>query len=183
MSNMDDSRIKDAKALLAAFFDEEKRRRGGMYAEFFSSWRIIVGERLAAHSRVVEVEKGTLIVEADHPGWIQLLQLKQTAILAATAVRFPELELRSIVFRLSQKRDAAGSSEKSDAPRSRPGPFGPEGCSLVSMDVPLNEAEDQGSARKQDDRPVVQSIGDPELASVLASLKAAVDEAAKRTQD
>ena len=32
------------------------------------------GRNLATHSRVVDFKNGILLVEADHPGWIQLLQ-------------------------------------------------------------------------------------------------------------
>jgi hypothetical protein len=98
---MGDSRIKDVSSLLASFFDEGKLRRGERYSDFFSSWPSFVGLRLAAHSRVADVDKGLLIVEAEHPGWIQLLQMRQSNILEGVASRFPELALKGIVFRLS----------------------------------------------------------------------------------
>lgn len=60
---MDDLRIKSARELLAAFFDEEKLRRGSGYAEFFSSWKYLVGEQIAAHSRIADIKDGVLIVE------------------------------------------------------------------------------------------------------------------------
>lgn len=98
---MGDSRIKDVSSLLSSFFDEDKLRRGERYSDFFSSWPALVGTRLAAHSRVADVDKGLLIVEAEHPGWIQLLQMRQSGILETVARRYPELGLRGIVFRLS----------------------------------------------------------------------------------
>jgi hypothetical protein len=115
---MGDSRIKDVSALLSSFFDEEKLRRGERVADFFSSWPSFVGPRLAAHSRVADVDKGLLVVEAEHPGWIQLLQLRQSAILEDVARRYPELRLRGIAFRLSGQGSAvsrkAGPEEKLD---------------------------------------------------------------------
>lgn len=100
---MGDSRIKDVSSLLSAFFDEEKLKRGERYSDFFQSWTAIVGSRLAAHSHVADVDKGFLVVEAEHPGWIQLLQMKQSSILEEIAQRYPELGLRGIVFRLASK--------------------------------------------------------------------------------
>jgi hypothetical protein len=48
------------------------------------------------------MERGILLVEADHPGWVQILQTKQRALLASARRRFPELNIRSIAFRLSR---------------------------------------------------------------------------------
>jgi hypothetical protein len=104
---MGDSRIKDVSTLLSSFFNEDKRRQGERYSGFFASWPDIVGPRLAAHSRVSDVEKGLLVIEAEHPGWIQLLQLRQSGILEDVAKRYPELALRGIVFRLSGQAGAA----------------------------------------------------------------------------
>jgi hypothetical protein len=100
---MVDSRIKDISSLLNAFFNNETVRQGRHYAEIFGGWKQIAGERLSAHSRVVEIEKGFLIVEAEHPGWIQLLQLRQSELLDSVRRRFPELVLRGIVFRLENR--------------------------------------------------------------------------------
>jgi len=109
---MDDSRVKSARELLSAFFDEEKLKRGGLYVDFFASWKFLVGDQLAAHSHIAEIEKGVLIIEAEHPGWIQLLQLRQTTILEGISQRFPELGLRSIAFRLGSPRPDPRATEK-----------------------------------------------------------------------
>jgi hypothetical protein len=116
---MGDSRIKDVSSLLSSFFDEDKLRRGERYSDFFSSWPHIVGARLAAHSRVADVDRGLLVVEVEHPGWIQLLQLRQSSILEDTAKCFPELALRGIVFRLSDhgkdRRPEEGKAARTEA--------------------------------------------------------------------
>lgn len=49
-------------------------------ATLFRGWPDIVGPELAAHTRPVEVERGRLIVAADHPGWVQLLRAREAAI-------------------------------------------------------------------------------------------------------
>ena len=50
-------------------------------AALFQGWQDVVGAELAAHTRPVEVERGKLIVAADHPGWVQLLRTEEPAIL------------------------------------------------------------------------------------------------------
>ena len=98
------------------FMDTAKATTG-----LFSSWEYIVKEAwsrsdqddsggqgfddvpaAAVHSRIKELERGILLVEADHPGWIQILQTKQGSLLSAVQRRNPELDIRGISFRLSQ---------------------------------------------------------------------------------
>ena len=80
-------------------------------ADLFSTWTQIVSEvwpqenppPVAAHSRIKELEQGVLFVEADHPGWIQILQTKQAELLSLVKRKFPKLDIRSISFRLSRR--------------------------------------------------------------------------------
>jgi hypothetical protein len=167
---MDDSRVKDASTLLRAFFDEEELRKGGEYAQFFGSWKSIVGERAASHSRVADIDKGNLVVEAEHPGWIQILQLRQADILSAARQRFPELELRGIVFRLGKTQ---GLPDRLSSP-SRPGPFGPGGKMAQEAAAPVHPADTTGGEAYR--QPIcLDQIGDPELKERLAALKRAMD--------
>ena len=80
-------------------------------AELFTSWEKIVYEvwqsedipAAAIHSRIRELERGILLVEADHPGWIQILQIKQAELLKAVQRNCPELDVRGIAFMLSRE--------------------------------------------------------------------------------
>jgi Protein of unknown function (DUF721). len=156
---MGDSRIKDVSSLLAFFFDEEKLKRGERYSDFFQSWTVIVGSRLAAHSRVADVDKGFLIIEAEHPGWIQLLQMKQTSILEEIAQRYPELNLRGIVFRLASK----GPVQATQAMTKRHDE-GPE----EKLDA---EAESKNEAASVKDVVEPSVPADPEFQKLMKSLK------------
>ena len=94
-------------------FLETARSTAGM----FSSWKEIVAEiwpnygeqgkddipAAAIHSRISNLERGLLLVEADHPGWIQILQTRQSELLLAVQKRYPELNIRGIAFRLSRE--------------------------------------------------------------------------------
>ena len=57
----------------------------------------------ASHSRIKELQNGLLIVEADHPGWVQILQTKQKELLEAAQRGYPELNIRGISFKLSRE--------------------------------------------------------------------------------
>ena len=103
--------MKKAGDVLSQFFEEkfgksfEKINRNSI----FSSWEKIINEiwpqddenkSLAAHSKIRELERGVLLVEADHPGWIQILGTKKAELLKAAQCQFPDLEIQSINFRL-----------------------------------------------------------------------------------
>jgi hypothetical protein len=148
---MGDSRIKDVSALLSSFFNEDKLRRGEEVTTFFSSWQSLVGPRLAAHSRISDIDRGLLVVEAEHPGWIQLLQLRQSAILEEVIRRYPELGLRGIVFRLAGQRAE---------PRPDPVKAAPE---------PDTGSETEEEREKRDR--ALSEVTDPEFRALLTSLK------------
>jgi hypothetical protein len=162
---MDGSEIKDIGSLLAAFFDEEKLRRGGRYAQFFESWKAVVGDHLASHSRVVDLEKGILIVEADHPGWIQLLQLRQTQAVNALTKRFPDLPIRGIAFRLSGAEYRAESAIAGvSGGGEEDGPAPAEDARAESVDdAKIGNTSEAGTK-------------DPAFAAALSSLKRAIRE-------
>jgi hypothetical protein len=160
---MGDSRIKDVSALLSAFFDADKLRQGERYSDFFSSWPAVVGPRLAAHTHVADVDKGFLVVEAEHPGWIQLLQMRQSGILEDISRRYPELGLRGIVFRLSgqgsaQARAAAAGAEKAKRD-------GAAAESVTDEEPASREASAAVSTAE------AERIDDPEFQAMMKSLK------------
>ena len=105
-------------ALFKERFGPEFMETARSTAGLFSSWSQVVTEAwprtaggeqkeddipaAAVHSRIQELERGVLFVEADHPGWIQILQTKQQELLSAVRRRYPELDIRAIAFRLSK---------------------------------------------------------------------------------
>lgn len=107
-------------------FMEEARSSAGL----FSSWTKIVAEAwpcqnneekddvpaAAVHSRIKELELGILLVEADHPGWVQILQTRQGELLAAAQRRYPDLDIRGIAFKLSRELIFTPTPEEKKAP-------------------------------------------------------------------
>ncbi len=66
----------------------------------FQEWRWIAGEKLAGHSAVKTLDQGTLVVDVDHPGWIQLFQFDENKILQRAQGKFPQLKINRIRVRL-----------------------------------------------------------------------------------
>ena len=62
------------------------------------------GQNLLDHSRIIDLKNGVLLVEADHPGWISLLQLHKKFILKGMNMYLPNVEISTMAFRLKGKR-------------------------------------------------------------------------------
>ena len=58
------------------------------------------GRNLADHSRVVDFKNGILLIEADHPGWIELLQFRKKFILTCLNNALPKLNISTLAFKL-----------------------------------------------------------------------------------
>ena len=80
--------------------------------KLYNSWKKIVtsiknydsdsniGQNLFEHSNVVEIKNNILLIETDHPGWIQMFQLKKKYILNGLNMYVPELKIDALAFRL-----------------------------------------------------------------------------------
>jgi predicted nucleic acid-binding Zn ribbon protein len=95
-----------AGELLWMLFDERLAAEAQNMTRLFSSWKAVaIEERIASavdHSRIAEFERNVLLIEADHSGWIQILQMKQQELLNNFQRRFPHMGVRGISFRLSR---------------------------------------------------------------------------------
>ena len=58
------------------------------------------GRNIASHTRVLDLKNGILLVEADHPGWIELVQLHKKFILKGLKMEVPELKIETLAFKL-----------------------------------------------------------------------------------
>jgi hypothetical protein len=61
--------------------------------------------KLHDHSKVRELDRQKLIIETDHPGWIQILQYKQHQLLFSAQRKFPNLAIKKMSFVLMKKGD------------------------------------------------------------------------------
>jgi hypothetical protein len=89
--------------ILPALFDQINVEKGKSSASLFRSWRNIAGDDLADHSHVVDIRAGRVRVEVDHPGWMQIIQMKKARILKVLKKRYPELNIRDLMITLGNK--------------------------------------------------------------------------------
>ena len=63
-------------------------------------WKETVGDKIASHSKIIDVNKGNLIVEVDHPGWSQQILFRKKQIITVLSTNFPDLQIRNIILRV-----------------------------------------------------------------------------------
>lgn len=61
---------------------------------------VSLGQNLYEHSRVVEEKNGILLIETDHPGWSQMLQMRSRYILKGISMYLPEFKIQSLAFKI-----------------------------------------------------------------------------------
>jgi len=81
----------------------------GSLSLIFQEWKRIAGDALAAHARLIDVQNGILLVEVDHPGWLQMLQLRKTTLLDAARKAAPLASIEGIRMRLGAGASPASS--------------------------------------------------------------------------
>ena len=118
--------MKRAGEYLAAIIDVDLLKKAKTYSVFFSYWAQICQNcgmaAAAGHTRIRDLQKGILVVEADHPGWVQILQTKAQWILSQARRRFPELDIRGISLALSKGEIRDSPRPTDPAPRPVPEP-------------------------------------------------------------
>jgi len=86
--------------ILRSLLSEGTLKEGQKYISLYTSWDEIVGEPLSHHSKAVDVQRGNLVVQVDHPGWFQMFRFKEKEVLKKVKLRFPELKIESIRVRV-----------------------------------------------------------------------------------
>ena len=161
--------MKRAGDLLSVIIDNKMVGKAREYTKLFSAWDQLTQKHgisaAAAHSRIRDVRRGILLVEADHPGWIQILRTKESVLLLELKKMFRELDICGIAFMLnksppdfiderSESRDCENKIEnKEDSEQLAPG----------------NPPEDE-----QDTLPVYHKIKDGLLKKKLESLEKSI---------
>ena len=84
-----------------------------------SEKRMPLGERLAGNTRVIDLKNGVLLVETDHPGWIQYLRMYQKFILNGLKMNLPELKITSLAFRVTGEKVSLSETYEQQLSKSR----------------------------------------------------------------
>lgn len=165
--------MKKAEEILARLL--EKGPAGApAFHSLFGGWQEIAGPSLAEHCRAYEVRHHSLLVEADHPGWMQLFLMQKKPILARIRQRFPQLDLRDIKVRVNaagarspgkprspaQDQGQTQARTPAHAPRPAPEPAAPAEAPPAPPPVPP-------SAEVQE---ALAAVGEPELREKLRLL-------------
>ena len=84
-----------------------------------SDKRMPLGERLAGNTRVVDLKNGVLLVESDHPGWIQYLRMYQKFILTGLKMNLPNLKITNLAFRVAGEKVSLSDTYEQQLAKSR----------------------------------------------------------------
>ncbi|GEM_PF-536278 len=87
---------KGVQEILKTYFNDAQIDRADQYHSFFSSWKQLAGINISAHTRPRDIRNRVLIVEADHPGWVQLLHMQKRPILKKIRREFPQLDITDL---------------------------------------------------------------------------------------
>lgn len=91
---------KKVSELMKSFFNEFDCNKIQQVNSFIKTWNEIVGEKIASHSAVIDVDRGNVIIEVDHPGWSQQILFKKKQILYGLAQNYPDLKIKNLVMRI-----------------------------------------------------------------------------------
>lgn len=146
------------------------------------------GSQLADHSHIVDLKDGTLYVETDHPGRMQLFQLYKRYILNGLKQKIPGIPIKNIVFKLRKPETTTGGlrmptrEEMDRAAQS-------ENAAARAADAATNAAyaassvlKENSQMRDEGNKNSISSVKNtaaalpPELQDIFASMKASLSD-------
>ncbi|MEX2442788.1 MAG: DUF721 domain-containing protein [Alkalispirochaeta sp.] len=95
---MDNYEPNSARELINRFINSIGARDETGVVPFVQAWPKIVGQDKAAHSQVLDVKNGTVLIGVDHPAWLQKMHMDRTRIVARIQHDFPALNARNLAF-------------------------------------------------------------------------------------
>jgi hypothetical protein len=95
---MDNYEPNSARELINRFINSIGARDETGVVPFVQAWPKIVGQDKAAHSQVLDVKNGTVLIGVDHPAWLQRMHMDRTRIVARIQQDFPSLNARNLAF-------------------------------------------------------------------------------------
>lgn len=122
--NNDYSSIKDLAGMIFSTLEEKQNLNEAM--EIYGSWNQLLSKlsqkyssckNLVGHTTVSDCKNGILLVEVDHPGWIQILKMYQKIILKEMNKKFEKEKITSIVFKMKGENYTLSNVKK---PKEKP---------------------------------------------------------------
>ena len=108
--------VKKLSELIMSYLDKVGLFEQSKVLEVYSSWASIVGEKQAAHSKLIDIKHQTAVIEVDHPGWSQQVLLNKKYILRNFQKRYPQLDVKNISVIISSHYETShqfGNTENS----------------------------------------------------------------------
>ena len=93
--------IKKISELLTLYSDRLGLSTYATALDIYASWTAIVGEKQAAHSKLIDIKHQIAIIETDHPGWSQQILLNKRRIIRNFQKKYPQLEVKDISVMVS----------------------------------------------------------------------------------
>lgn len=105
--------VSDCSEMIMSVFQEIEKSTLERSNNFYKSWKKIItsiksyndneislGQNLYEHSKVIEVKNGIMLIETDHPGWTQMMQMNKRFILKGLKMYMPEMNVTTLLFRV-----------------------------------------------------------------------------------
>lgn len=96
------------KQLLQSLFNQGELEHGEGYHSFFSDWKTIAGPKLYSHTKPVDIKNKCLVIEVDHPGWLQIARFGERTILRKIKESYPQLEISTLRFFIKSEPQRGG---------------------------------------------------------------------------
>lgn len=92
----EDSSLTHAGEVLNSLFEKYIPSVAGEYMTLTSGWNQIAGNELSFHVIPKDIVNGILVLEADHPGWIQKFRMEEKRIFKRIKKKYPVLKIKKI---------------------------------------------------------------------------------------
>jgi hypothetical protein len=181
---MDNYEPNSARELINRFINSIGARDETGVVPFVQAWPKIVGQDKAAHSQVLDVKNGTVLIGVDHPAWLQRMHMDRTRIVARIQQDFPALNARNLAFTIVNELTTSwqGDTGENDA---SPNGDDPHGATTLAGNHPVSGS----SAVEHDDRPsssrdtAPSAAEDDEFQTRLNKLKEALEDKERGEDD
>lgn len=100
------NKVKKLSEMITAYLDKIGLFEQSTVLEVYTAWSRIVGEKQAAHSKLIDIKQHTAIIETDHAGWSQQILLNKRYVLYNFQKKYPQLEVKNISVIVSSQYDA-----------------------------------------------------------------------------
>lgn len=137
------------------------------------------GQKIYEHTRIVDLKNGVLLVEADHPGWITLLQMHKKFILTGLGMQVPELKIDTLAIKLKGKKgEIYGTENVSDLRNNTRNQLQQR---ALREQKELEEAEKTLENGRKSEKKAENNELPPELSAIFADLKKSMEESESLT--